>query len=543
MCPAANSKLASWAKLTFSPLRSPLFLLFWLSGMASNLGGVVRSIAASWYMVSLTDSAMMVTLVQSAITIPLTMFALVAGAVADLFDRRKQMIAALSFSALIAFVLVTSIARGTLTPVELLVYTFLIGTGTAFYVPAWQSSLIEVVPKAKLGQAVSLNSLSGNITLSAGPLIGAEILAIAGAAVAFFVHAISSLGLIVVLLLWKRPTAKRTLPRESLGRAMMDGLRFVGLSPTVRGIMLRGFLLAFGCAGLMSLPPVLAVQLQGGPRALGALMSGFGVGAMLGALMTSRLRLAMSIHRLEMFATIVAAASLVVLAFSHWLQLSVLAMAAAGAAWAIAVSTLQLSVHTSCPRWVTGRALSIFMMTFYLGVAGGSAAAGAVASITDASTALLFGAGFLIMALLLVNIFVNEDAHPADLEPHEDLLPNPGGAIDPRSGPVVVTIDYRVPPANAEPFMAAMYALGRVRRRDGARKWSLTQDIDDTDLWLERFHSPTWTDYLHRVSRRVVADLPLHQCVLDLCSERPVSHRRLERPAGSSPLPTAKHTA
>lgn len=507
--------------------------------MASNLGGVVQMTAAAWYMVSLTDSTIMIALVQSAATLPLMLFALLAGAVADLFEKRLQMIVALSFCTLASAALFVMTLLEATSPMTLLLFTFLIGSGTAFYTPAWQSSVIEIVSPSELSQAVSLNSLSYNLARSTGPAIGAEILAFGGVAAAFFVNAVSYIGLIAALTLWKKPPVERPLPRESLGRAMMDGLRFVGLSPAVRRLMFRGFLFAFGGASLLALPPIMVLEIGGGPRALGALLGGFGVGAMLGALATARLRLAMTANQVEVAATIVIILAMVVMAVSGTLWLSVPAMAIAGASWVSAVSTLNVSVQTSCPRWVAGRTLSILMMTFSFGIAGGSAAAGAIAGYADVFTALLLSAAFLGVTVLLARIVPIADAHLASLEPHEVLSQDSMPQVDPRTGPVVVTIDYRVPQANAHEFMTAMFQLRRVRRRDGARRWSLTQDVDDTELWLERFHSPTWTDYLHRISRRLAADRTVYQRVLDLCSESPIRHRRLERPAGSAPLGTA----
>jgi len=528
--------MKAWAKQTFSPLGNKVFRPIWLGSAASNLGGMIQTTAAAWYMLLLTDSPFMVALVQSAAALPLMLFALLAGAVADLFDKRVQMIVALSFCAATSFVLVVLTYMNLVSPPALLVLTFLIGAGTAFYMPAWQSSVLEIVSPEQLSQAVSLNSLNFNVARSVGPSLGAEILALAGAAAAFLANAASYVALIVGLLMWRRPVKGRPLPRESLGRAMTDGLRFVLLSPTVRKIMFRGLLFAFGGAGLMSLPPIIAQAVGGGPRALGLLLGGFGVGAMLGALLAAQLRLNMTAERLMRAATMGVVITLVALAYSQWLWVSALSIALAGVCWVLAMSTLNVSVQTSCPRWVSGRALSIFMMTFSLGIAGGAAVSGVVTGNAGLSQALLLAAAFLASTLIVGRFLPIEEGKLESLEPSRRPKQLAAADIEPQAGPVVVTADYRVPLANAQQFMAVMHALARVRRRDGARRWSLTQDIDDPEVWRERFHSPTWTDYLHRISRKLSGDDPLYRRVLELCSTEPLYHRRLERPAGSVPL-------
>lgn len=529
--------VTSWAVQALSPLKNKTYRPIWLGGIASNLGGMIHTTAAAWYMLSLTDSPFMVALVQSAAALPLMLFALLAGALADLYDRRLQMIVALTFCTIVSAILFALTAMDTVSPLVLLFLTFLIGVGTAFYAPAWQSSVLEIVPPEELSAAISLNSLNYNIARSVGPSIGAEILTLVGVAGAFFSSAISYLGLIAGLVIWKKPRVERKLPRERLGRAMIDGLRFVALSPTVRKIMLRGFLYSFGAASLMSLPPVIAQDIGHGPRALGALLGGFGIGAMIGALLSARIREDVTAEHIEVGTTGIIALLMVGLAFSPWLWISVPIMMVAGACWVLAASTLNVALQTSCPRWVSGRTLSIFMMTFSFGIAAGAALSGFVAGIYSYSVALLLSAAFLATTLLFARFLPIDESQIESVQPLSREMRRRTPQIDPRAGPVVVTADYRVPAANAKTFMSAMYAMARVRRRDGARRWSLTQDVDDPELWIERFHSPTWADYLHRVSRKLTGDDDVYQQVSKLCRTEAVYHRRLERPAGSEPLP------
>jgi MFS family permease len=165
-----------------SPFAFRSFFETWAGNMISNLGGMIQLVGASWMMTSLTSSQQMVALIHASTAFPLVLLALIAGAVADNFDRRKVMLVAQAFMLVASAVLAVLAWIGGITPWLLLCLTFLIGCGNAFKIPAWQASVSEMVPRAALPGAVAYNSMGFNIARSAGPAIGGAVVAAAGPA-------------------------------------------------------------------------------------------------------------------------------------------------------------------------------------------------------------------------------------------------------------------------------------------------------------------------------------------------------------------------
>ncbi len=238
-----------------SPLRYPVFRGVWAASTLSNLGVLIQSVGASWLMIALAPSADMVALVLASVYLPITLLALVAGAVADNLDRRKVMLAAQGFMLIVSATLAACAWSGLITPWLLLFFTFLMGCGSAFNGPAWQASVGDMVPRAELPGAVALNSMGFNLARSVGPAIGGAIVAAAGAAAAFAVSAVSNIALIAVLLRWRPPVNPQTLPRETLGIAVAAGLRFVAGSPAIRTVLVRSAVFCIAAGALMALMP------------------------------------------------------------------------------------------------------------------------------------------------------------------------------------------------------------------------------------------------------------------------------------------------
>lgn len=527
--------ISRWASTTFAALSNTNFRRIWLAGIASNFGGVIQIMAASWLMVSLTSSPVLVAFVQTAAAAPVMLLAMIGGASADLFDKKRQIILSVLFCAVSAIVLCGLTAAGLVKPWSLLLLTAFIGAGVAFSGPAWQASVIELVSRKKLSSAASLNNLGFNVARSTGPVFGAELIALAGVSAAFLFNFLSYIVLLIAVVFWKREGVPQSLPRQALMRAVVDGVRFIGLSPPVRRGLIRSATFGFSASTLLALPPLMAIDIGGGPRTFGFLLSGFGGGAVIGALSAAWLRASVPNHRLLFIASIVVALALASLSVTTALPILVLLMTFAGAAWVLTISTINVAVQLACPRWVVARTIAASITTFQFGVAAGAACWGGVAELAGVPAALALSSAVLLAVTLINHRMPAQQPSEEDLEPRRlgpDLvMPD----IDPRRGPVVVTFDYRVAQKNAEAFMAAMNDLSQTRRRDGARLWSLQQDIDDDTLWLEQFQSPTWGDYLHRINRRLAGDAQVYERVRALCEEEPFMHRRLIRPFGSKP--------
>src|SRR5690606_9596973 len=211
----------------------------WTASLASNFGGLIQSVGAAWLMTTISTASGMVALVQASTALPVMLFSLTAGAIADSFGRRQVLLVAQTFMRTESILLTLFVYLGLITPWLLLTFTFLIGCGTALNNPSWQASVGDMVPRADLPAAVSLNSMGFNLTRSVGPAIGGMIVATAGVAAAFAANALSYVALIVVLFRWKPQLPAATLPRESLGAAIGAGLRYVAMSPDIGKVLLR----------------------------------------------------------------------------------------------------------------------------------------------------------------------------------------------------------------------------------------------------------------------------------------------------------------
>lgn len=523
-----------------SPLKIPIFREIWIASLASNFGGMIQSVGASWMMTSLSGSRQMVALVPAMTTLPILLLSLWAGAVADNYDRRKVMMACQVAMLSVSVLLAIFAWAGILSPISLLGFTFLIGCATAVNSPAWGAAVGDMVPRSALSSAVAINSLGFNLARSVGPAMGGVVVAVAGAAVAFIANAISYVGLIFVLGRWRPDVPPRILPRERLSDAMRAGARYVAMSPKIQLVLVRGLAFGFGAAAMTALMPLVARELlQGGALVFGILSGAFGFGAVLGAIASRWLREKWEPETIVRVSALAQALGMAVVASGRWLVLDVPAIMMVGAGWVLALSTFNVAIQMAAPRWVVARALAFYQMLAFGGMAAGAWLVGMAAERFGVADALwLAGAAQLVTALMGLVWRL-----PPMGDDNLDLLgrwqePDTAVPVEPRSGPVVVTIEYRIPAGSVMPFLTAMSERRRIRRRDGAHGWSLMRDLSDPELWTERYHVSTWLDYVRHNQRRTVADSANSQALAALhCGpDAPVVHRMLERQTGSLPI-------
>lgn len=521
-----------------SPLSVPVFRAVWIASMASNFGGLIQSVGASWLMTSLTPSSQMVALVQASTALPILLLSLWSGAVADNLDRRRVMLAAQGFMLAVSVVLAVITFAGWISPWLLLVFTFLIGCGAAMNGPAWQASVGDMVPRSALPGAVALNSMGFNIARSVGPAIGGAIVAAAGAAAAFVVNAVSYVGLIAVLTRWKPSYPERILPREPLGHAMTAGVRYVAMSPDIRTVLARALIFGIGASAVPAMMPLVARDvIIGNSLTYGVLLGAFGIGAVGGGLMVRRLRDRLSVEAIVRAAAAALAIGTVLTGLSATLWLTIPALALAGGGWVLALSTFNVTVQLSAPRWVVARSLSLYQMAAFGGMASGAVLFGAIADAHGVQVSLFAAAAVQALTILSGFLLPLPVARDLNLALREWSEPETAVSVDDRSGPVVVTIEYRIVPGNIPRFLNVMHERRRIRRRDGARHWTLLRDLGEPDLWVERYHVATWLDYVRHNQRRTFEDAQNTLDILALHSgpAKPVVHRMIERQTSTLP--------
>lgn len=209
---------------TLAPFGYPAFRAIWIANLVSNLGSMIQSVAAAWLMTDLTNSHVLIALVQASTTLPIMAFGVFAGAIADNFDRRRVMLAAQSGMLLVSTALALVSWAGMIGPWSLLLFTLLVGIGTALNSPAWQASVRAQVGKRDLPQAISLNSVAFNLARSVGPALGGVLISLWSTSLAFALNALSYTLLIVVLLRWRpQISPPRRIPMMA---SIAIGLRF-----------------------------------------------------------------------------------------------------------------------------------------------------------------------------------------------------------------------------------------------------------------------------------------------------------------------------
>ncbi len=518
---------------TLKLFHNSVFRNLWSSTLISNLGGQIQAVGAGWLMTLISSSHSMVGLIQSAITLPLVMFSLMAGALADNFNRRQIMLCAQIMMMVISMSLSVLAYMGFLTPWLLLCFTFFIGCGTAFYNPSWQATIGDIVSRENIPAAVSLNSVGFNLMRSIGPAIGGAIIAILGASAAFLFNAISYIPLIGALFFWKSNYENNSLPRERLLGAVSDGVRYVAMSPNLLHIMVRAFLFGIGAISILALLPIVAHQVLGGSAFLyGTLLGFFGLGAITAGIINAFLRHHFRSETIIASAFIGFAFSCFLLGINRSLIVSHIALFPAGLCWVLALSLFNTSIQLSTPRWVVARSLALYQTSSYGGMAIGSAIWGVLADGYSPTIALIVCSLFLIFGALAGIKFRIQEVPQIDLDPL-DHFREPELFLDlkARSGPIMIMIDYQIHENDLEEFLKVMTRRRHIRLRDGARQWVLLRDLERPEYWTEAYHMPTWVDYLRHNHRRTKADAEVNKRLRHLnCAPNGIRvHRMIER--------------
>jgi MFS family permease len=504
---------------TLAPFKSRIFLSIWLASLISNFGMQIHTMAAAWLMASLEPSPFMVALIQVAASVPFLMFALLAGTLSDMYDKRLLMLAAQSLALLSSAVLAYCALTGAITSWGLLALIFSISVGMAFYAPVWQSSLNLQVPKEHMAEAVGLNAAGFNLARSFSPAIGGVLLTSVGAAWAFMINTVSYIGIIVVIALWKIPTSAKRSSREPVLRAMGLGFRYVRLTHYMRVVIIR-VLLGGTCAAVFwSLMPIIARdQLQGGAATYSIILFAFGIGSVMGGLGNRWLRLRFGTQNTALGSQIILGLAALLCGLSSSLWLTCLLLTLAGAAWMAFMTIMNTSIQLSAPKWIVGRAIAIYQTSAFGSLALGSLLWGKIAAETGINYALLMAGGLCLLSCIYSQRkplpelnSVNADTVNIDSRFPEEIQVETGRSQ------VCLSLIYEVALDKEAEFLHTMAELKRVRLRSGAVDWSLCQGLDNPRCWTERFTSQDWDDLQISRQRYTTQDnnVRLHACTLD----------------------------
>ncbi|MGE3691181.1 MAG: MFS transporter [Novosphingobium sp.] len=390
---------------SLAPFRYPAFRAIWIANLASNLGATMQSVGAAWLMTSLTDSHRMIALVQASTTLPIMLFGVFAGAIADNFDRRRIMLISQVGMLLVSALLTVLTWLDLISPWSLLAMTLALGIGTALNSPAWQASVRQQVGMRDLPQAISLNTISFNLARTVGPALGGLLISIWNVALAFAINTVCRPALVVVLLRW-RPEAS-SFDRRPMLPAIGQGMVFCATSSPIRRILARGLVLGFGVAAYQALLPAIARnQLHGDEIEFGLLLGMFGIGSILMALVIGPARRRFGTEMILTAATLAYVVAQMVLASVHSMTAALPATLIAGAGWVAGLTTVNIAMQMRSPDHILGRCLSIYQAITFGGMALGSWVWGAMADWSDLPFALHCAAGFMLVTLILMRLFV-----------------------------------------------------------------------------------------------------------------------------------------
>ncbi len=518
----------------FAPFGHRAFLLLWIATVASNIGTWMHDVGAGWLMTELAPSPLMVAAVQSATTLPIFLFALLAGAVADIVDRRKLLLGINAAMGLAALAMTAFVHFGLMSPLLLLLFTFIFGTGAAFMAPAWQAIVPKLVPRGDLSAAIALNSMGINVSRAIGPALAGFLIVAAGLASPFLVNALSFVGIIAVLLWWK-PKAEpaSSLPSETIGGAIVSGLRYAWNSPALTATLIRAAsFFVFASAFWAMLPLIARDVLSGGPTLYGILLASVGAGAVGGAFLLPKIKKRLGSDGTVAFGTVGTALVMVSMALVPNQVVAVAAAALAGLSWIAVLSSLNVSAQTALPDWVRARGLSVFLTVFFGSMSLGSLVWGQVASIWGIPVALIAASVGAIALIPLTRTSHLQQGASQDLSPSMHW-PEPVLAEDEDpDGPVMIQITYQVEERHAEEFLTRMKQLAASRRRGGGYRWSIMRDAADTRVYIETWWESSWLNHKRQHLHVTKEDKKVQEEIraLTIGNERPIV-RHLIQPA------------
>ncbi|GLK88711.1 MFS transporter [Pseudomonas turukhanskensis] len=517
------SEGSAWA-----PFRNKAFRGLWLAMAIVNLAIWMQTVGAAWIMTTLTTSATMVSLVQTAVTLPVFLFALPGGVIADLVDRRRWLIVTQALMVFAGVVLAVLAYTAHLDAWGLLAFTFLLGTGSALGMSAWMVTMVGVLTRSEVPAAVSLNGIAINATRALGPALAGALIAYWNTTSVFLVIALCML--VVMVFLFSLPATPRPegLPPETLTGGMRSGLRYIRHSAVLFSALLQVLVFTGSASALWALMPLVAKQELGmDAGGYGLLMAFLGAGAVVAALNLPRLYRVMGLQRLIACGAVAFSAATFTAALSHNRYVVCTMMLFAGVGWMAVNATISTVVQTYAANWVRARVSAVYVLTLMGSMAAGGAVWGALAEYVGLNESLLLSGFMLLLGCVLMRkgrVELGHEADFAEVQVTDKLqLATPVAHSD---GPVSVEIVYQVPAGELEGFLSAVYAVGKARRRNGAQNWRLYRDMADDQLYSERFIVESWLDYLRQQARVTQADY-VQELAIERFRREDVAPRRL----------------
>lgn len=501
----------------------PAFAVLWTASTLALVGIAMYDTTAGWLMTTLDLDPFDVSLLHAATTLPIFLFTLPAGAIADIIDPRRTIITVSYVIAVLIAVFAVAVTFDFTSPILLLMTTFILSAAWSLNHPAWLSLVPALVPKPSIPVATAANGIGYNVSRTIGPALGGLIIMKLGVAAPFWIFVAANLVVIAALTWWRAPARKSaSLPAERLTSAVRTGVRHAANNPQLWATMVRTLAIYPFNAAYWGLLPLIARRTGEGAEHYGLLFSAISVGAILGSLKQERLRERLGADRLVALGTIVMAIALAMFAFAHGLGLALAACLVAGVAWVINLTCLFTSAQNVLPDWVRGRGLALFLTVIFGTMTLCSAIWGDVAAKIGLPTALLLAAAGTIVGVPLTWRWTLQPSAGFDLSPSQHWgKPEPYDEIDNDRGPVLVKIEYRIDPKDRTAFLRALDELGYERRRDGAFAWGIFEDAGEFGRFEETYLIESWLEFMRLRERVTNADRALEDEIRQMLTAPP----------------------
>jgi MFS family permease len=514
---------SAWAPFKYKP-----FTVIWTATVVANIGGWMYSAGAGWLMTDLTRDPLLVSLVLVANTLPLLLFAVPAGVLTDIVDRRMLLIVGEAANTILAAIFAGMVWTHHVSPTSLLLFMFVIGVFGTLTAPGWAAVTPALVPKSALPAAISWNSVGVNLSRAIGPALAGVIIGPLGIAAPFVIDAVSNLGVNAAIVWWREPKkAPSRLPVERFGSAMRVGFRYAKNNPALNSTLGRSIAFMLFASSYWALLPLVArSQIHGGPQIYGILLGAIGLGAVCGSFVLPKWNKSVGPDRLVAAASIGTAIALVLFGLARQPFVAFVACIVAGVAWIVAVATLNVSAQVALPDWVRGRGLAIYMAVLFGTMTLGSALWGEIATIAGLPLAHFTAGAGILLAIPLSWHWKLERGAQFDLTPSlswPQPIVSDGVDIEGNDGPVLVTIAYRLTSEdNREPFFARLVWLRHERLRDGAYAWGIYEDTAQHGTYLETFKVDSWAEHLRQHERVTHADEEVENHIRALLAAEPI---------------------
>ncbi|MEK6691080.1 MAG: MFS transporter [Nitrospirota bacterium] len=349
----------------FSALKHRNFRLFWTGQLISFTGTWVQYVAQGWLVLKLTDSPFYLGLVGAAGSLPVLLFTLIGGVIADRVQKRIIIILTQIFSMILSFLLAVLTSMDEVMVWHILLLATLFGIVNAFDIPARQSFQIEMVGREDLLNAIALNSAAFNAARIIGPAVAGLLIGYLGLEICFYINAFSFIPVIVGLFKMTFSGDRKDISTGGFKEKILEGLRFMRDEPKVFTLILLVAIISLLGIPFLTLMPVFARDiLKVGPTGLGLLMSSAGAGAFIGAIF---LAFRIDIKKkgfLVASSGILFSLTLIIFSLSRTLWLSMFVLFIGGWGMISLMATANSLLQLSVPDDLRGRVMSAFALVF-----------------------------------------------------------------------------------------------------------------------------------------------------------------------------------